>query len=484
MPRRIEATTLNASTMDILNVIRANASYEYQQNVPKVEKATDIPKVGEVIYGTPAFANQFINALLNRIAFVKIQSVTFNNPYAWLKKGYLEFGETIEDIFVGIAEALPYDPEKAEAREHKRYLSDVKSVFYAMNWRVLYPVTIQDNDLKLAFLSLQGVEDMIARLVDQVYKGAEYDEYLIFKYLLIKGISHGEFYPTAVDRADFVKTSGVFRGMSNTLLFPKREYNRAHVLNNTPRSRQAIFMSAMYNGDYDANALASAFNMDKMEYQGQLVLIDDFDTFDQNRFAYIQKESDMLEPVTAEELALMKDVVAAVVDTEYFQVYDNENKFTEKYMASGLYWNYFYHVWKTIATSPYANAVVFIDNTVQITPPTELTVEIRSKSISAEATTLTLAADVDAIGFAGINGQFVQTEALTTAGIAVQSYGALIIPATQAATDITLVYDLNGTLYTAETTVNAASNVGDTVTLKPAAARAAVAKATKAVGSK
>ena len=89
MAKRVSNTTLNASTLDIMNVIRSNASYDYQQNVPKVTKATDIPKVGEVIYGTPALANQFLDALVNRIATVRVQSATFNNPYAVLKKGYL-----------------------------------------------------------------------------------------------------------------------------------------------------------------------------------------------------------------------------------------------------------------------------------------------------------------------------------------------------------------------------------------------------------
>ena len=91
MARRIANSTLNASTIDILNVIRQNASYDYQQNVPEVATANDIPKVGEVIYGTPAFANQFINALVNRIAIVRVQSATFNNPYTNLKKGYLSY---------------------------------------------------------------------------------------------------------------------------------------------------------------------------------------------------------------------------------------------------------------------------------------------------------------------------------------------------------------------------------------------------------
>ena len=164
MARRIAASTLNASTIDILNVIRQNASYDYQQNVPEITKATDIPKVGEIIYGTPAFANQFINALVNRIALVRVKSANFNNPYSILKKGYIEYGETIEDIFVSIAKVVDFDPEKAKAREFQRTFPDVKSAFHTMNWRVMYPVTIQDEDLRQAFLSIDGVQNLIAKL--------------------------------------------------------------------------------------------------------------------------------------------------------------------------------------------------------------------------------------------------------------------------------------------------------------------------------
>ena len=162
MPKRIAITSLNARTIDILNVIRANASAEYQSLVPEITSENDIPRVGEVLYGYPAMANQLINALVNRIAAVRVKSATFNNAYAELKKGYLEFGETVEEVFVNIAKAREFSAEKAEARELKRTLPDVKSAFHTMNWRVQYPVTIQDEDLRMAFLSVNGVQDLIA----------------------------------------------------------------------------------------------------------------------------------------------------------------------------------------------------------------------------------------------------------------------------------------------------------------------------------
>ena len=466
MPKRIAVSTLNASTMDILNVIRQNASYEYQQNVPEVTKASDIPRVGEVIYGTPAFANQFINALVNRIAIVRMQSATFNNPYSVLKKGYIEFGETVEDIFVSIAKGVDFDPEKGKSREFKRTFPDVRSAFHTMNWRVMYPVTIQDEDLKQAFLSLEGIQNLIVKIVDAVYTGAEYDEFLLFKYLMIKAISHGKMKPESIgDGTDLKESAVAFRGTSNLLPFISSDYSEAGVKTNTPKDRQVIFMDAKFNAQFDVNVLASAFNMDKADFMGRLFLIDNWTSFDNERFDVIRENSDGIEEVTAGELALLANVKAVIVDENWFQIYDNNNKFTEKYVASGMYWNYFYHTWKTVSSSPFANAVVFVTDTAEIALPATLTCEIISKDVSEEAIVFAISADTDGASLAPNSVHFIQTEALTTAGIAVQKYGAIIIPASQSATEITLEAEVNGTVYKGATTITSASDVGATVTM-------------------
>lgn len=466
MPKRIAVSTLNASTMDILNVIRQNASYEYQQNVPEVTKASDIPRVGEVIYGTPAFANQFINALVNRVAIVRMQSATFNNPYRALKKGYIEFGETVEDIFVSIAKGVDFDPEKGKSREFKRTFPDVRSAFHTMNWRVMYPVTIQDEDLKQAFLSLEGVQNLIAKIVDAVYTGAEYDEFLLFKYLMIKAISHGKMKPESIgDGTDLKESAVAFRGISNLLPFISSDYSEAGVKTNTPKNRQIIFMDAKFNAQFDVNVLASAFNMDKADFMGRLFLIDNWTSFDNERFDVIRENSDGIEEVTAGELALLANVKAVIVDENWFQIYDNNNKFTEKYVASGMYWNYFYHTWKTVSSSPFANAVVFVTDAASVALPKTLTCEIITKDVSEEAIVFAISADTDGASLAPNSVHFIQTEALTTAGIAVQKYGAIIIPASQSATEITIEAEVNGTVYTGTTTITSTSEVGTTVTM-------------------
>ena len=457
-------SVLNASTIDILNVIRANASYEYQSLVPEIAQAQEVVKVGEALMGYPALANQFLNALINRIAMVRIKSATFYNDYAELKKGYLEFGETVEEVFVNIAKAREFSAEKAEARELKRSIPDVRSAFHTMNYRVQYPITIQDEDLRQAFMNINGVQDLIAKIVDSVYIAEQYDEFLLFKYLMIKAITKGKMYPVSIGDGSDLKEAGVaFRGMSNQLGFMSTKYNAAGVTTVTPKADQYIFMDSQFNARYDVNVLASAFNMDKADFMGRLKLIDDWTTFDNDRFDVIRQNSTMLEEVTEEELALMANVKAVLVDAEWFQIYDNNLKFTEKYVASGMYWNYFLNVWKTVSSSPFSNAIVFVTSGADIALPETFTVEVTDKSINDNATVLTLVPQVDGNQLNGGNVEFVQTEEATTAGIAVHKYGVIMIPATASATELVVEIKVNGTTYASETTISSANNVGATL---------------------
>lgn len=462
MAKRVTQNVLNATTFDILNTIRANASPEYQSQIPKVTKYTDLPAVGETLYGNSGLSNQFLSALINRIALVRIKSATFNNPYSKLKKGYLEFGETVEEVFVNLAKAIEFNSDKAESREFKKALSDVRTAFHSMNWRVTYPVSVTADEFKQAFLSIDGVTDLISKIINSVYKAIEYDEFLLFKYLLIKAASHGRMFPVAFDSSDLKNAAKAFRGVSNKLTFLSEKYNESGVHTNTEKRNQAIFMPSDFNASYDVDVLASAFNMDKATFMGNLYLIDDFTEFDNARFAEIRRESTMIDEVTEEELTLMQGVKAILVDEEWFQVYDNLMKMNETFVSSGDYWNYFLINFKTVCSSPFSNAVVFVDDGTDIAPPATLTFTVASKDTADYATTFTLE-PADEVVAGNRNYLFTQTEDATTKGIAIHKYGAVIFPAGQTTTTLELTID--GVKYTATTALNASSSaVGSSFT--------------------
>ena len=92
--------TLTNSSVDILNVIRENATQNYKEYVPKATPdANSIRQIGAVIMDYPALQNEFLNALVNRIGRVLITSKMYDNPWAMFKKGMLELVETVEEIF-------------------------------------------------------------------------------------------------------------------------------------------------------------------------------------------------------------------------------------------------------------------------------------------------------------------------------------------------------------------------------------------------
>ena len=133
MPTRPVISTLNASSVDILNAIRNSATTNYRDYVPIASANVEsIREIGAVIMQFPALQNEFLSALINRIGRVMITSKMYSNPWNIFKRGTLDFGETIEEIFVNIAKPFEYDPAVAESRVFAREIPEVSVVALGM----------------------------------------------------------------------------------------------------------------------------------------------------------------------------------------------------------------------------------------------------------------------------------------------------------------------------------------------------------------
>ena len=375
MPVKPKIRTLTTSAADILNVIRNNASVDYRNYVPKAD-ANDVESVrtiGAIIMDYPALQNEFLNALVNRIGRVMLTSKMYSNPIAFFKKGVLEYGESIEEIFVNIAKVQEFNPEIAEQEVFKRVVPDVRAAFHIMNYQKFYKATVTQEQLKQAFLSWDGVTDLIARIVDSMYTGANYDEFLVMKYLLARHILDGRVYPVTVPTVNAENAKAIVttvKGVSNKLTFMNSEYNPAAVRTFTEKSDQYMIVNSVFDATMDVNVLASAFNMDKAEFLGHRVLIDGFGDLDVARLGEIFAGDPTYNEPSQDELTALNAIPAVIVDKDWFMVFDMLTQFTEQYNGQGLYWNYFYHVWKTFSVSPFANSVLFVPGTPSVTSVT------------------------------------------------------------------------------------------------------------------
>lgn len=371
MPTIPKTSKLNASSVDILNAIRNSASTNYRDFVPKASNTVDsIRGIGEIIMQYNPLQNEFLNALVNRIARVIITSKMYSNPLSMFKKGLIDFGETIEEIFVNIANPHQYDVEESENKVFAREIPDVRAAFHTLNYKKFYKQTIQNKDLNQAFLSWDGITDLIAKIVNAMYTAANYDEFVTTKYMLAKAILDGRLTAITVDANDAKGAVTKIKGVSNALTFMSNNYNAAGVQTFTDKDDQYLLVNSQFDSEIDVEVLASAFNMSKAEFMGHRILIDGFGTLDVKRLTALFKDDPNYEEPSQDTLTALNAIPAVLVDKNFFMIFDNMYEFTENYNGQGLYWNYFYHTWKTFSMSPFANALVFVPAVPTVTSVT------------------------------------------------------------------------------------------------------------------
>lgn len=369
-----KAMTLTKNSVDILNAIRNGASANYRDYVPQAENSlASIKEIGGIIMQFPALQNEFLSALINRIGRVMITSKMYSNPWTVFKQGILEFGETIEEIFVNIAKPFEYDVENSESKVFAREIPDVRSAFHSINYQKFYKATIQNKQLSQAFLSWEGITDLITKIINSMYAGANYDEFQTMKYMLAKNILNGRLYPVtvpAINETNMKRVASTIKGISNNYEFMSTKYNVAGVSNYADKDNQYLIVNSNFDAIMDVEVLASAFNMDKAEFTGHRVLVDSFGTMDIDRLDKLFAKDKTYTRFTEEELTALNEIPGVLVDKNWFMIFDNLYEFTEQYNGEGLYWNYWYHIWKTFSVSPFANASVFVPDTPSVTSVT------------------------------------------------------------------------------------------------------------------
>ena len=347
-----------ANGANVLNVIRQNATAVYQDRIPEAT-AENLHEVGDAILTYEAQANEFVNALVNRIGLVILNNRMATNPLAALKKGRLAVGETIEEIYIDVIKAQTYDPRAAQDTLFKRHLPNVSSVFHSVDSQLNYPLTISNEQLRKAFMSYDSLDRFIAGLVDSMYKSATLDEFIQMKQLISEWNNNGRFIVEPIapvtDAASAREAMIKIKAVSDGMTIFNNQMNYAGVWTSTPKDEQYLITTPDFNARMDVDVLAAAFHMDKAEFAGHVIVVDNIGDLGDD------------------------GIEAILVDKNWYQVYDYLRTFKTAYNGEGLYWNYFYHVWMVYSLSPFANAVAFGTATPTVTAvtvtPTKATVK-------------------------------------------------------------------------------------------------------------
>ena len=336
-----------ANMVNILNTILANASADYQSRVPTATK-NNISEVGSAVMSYRATENEFLSALVNKVAMTIVRNKTFRNPLAVLKKGGVPLGRNIEEIYTNPATGTAFDPTGAKLLE--RSLPDTKAIYHSMNRQGQYKATVSKAQLIQAFTSYSALEKLLNSIVNSIYSGDNLDEFMLMKQLFASAIEGGKIKTvdtglTAISDLDgakkFVKS---VKTVGQAMEFPGSTFNSYYDINKdtdakpvitwTPLDNQVLILRNDISVDVDVELLAKAFNVSYTDLKQRTLIVDGFGS--------------------------ATNCGAILCDEAFVQVYDNLQQMESFHNGEGLYDNYIYHHWQTYSLSLFANAVAFM----------------------------------------------------------------------------------------------------------------------------
>lgn len=332
------------NNVDILNNIRRKGSPDYQRRIPEATKANVQDTIQALLDPThrPQM-NEFLDALINRIGLEIVRSILWTNPLAMFKRGMLTMGETIEEINIGLLEARRYDPDRDNLEKDifGAETPDVQASYHHVNRRDWYKLTVKEPLLRQAFNSEFGLSNFLVGLMTTPTTSANWDEFLLMTSLFREYYDNGGFFKVQVpdlsdqnsDGADSRFALRRLRELSTKLGFISTHYNAQGVPTAASKDELVLFVTASADAAMDVEALAAAFNLDKMDFAPRKIVIPD-------------------------EHMNIPGAQAILTVADFFVVADQRIETLSAVNPVGLLTNYFLHIWQVISASLYVPAIL------------------------------------------------------------------------------------------------------------------------------
>lgn len=329
---------------EVASAMYRAASPNFQATIGDPNDVSSLEFMNGLLEYPDTLGVEFMN-LATRIGRVIAHRNILRNKLAPFKMANMVLGYTMEEYFVECAKEHEYDQADAESTLFKRELPDIKTAFYVVNRKSYYPATITDDDMRKYFVSWDGVNSLIARIVDSMYNGDNKDDYNYMKSALVTHYENGLM---KIVNTSAVKDTETAKELARKiteyvsyLTEPTNEYNAMAVTKQNDYEDIYVILNGKSKSYLNIDWLAQTFQLEFAEFKAHVLVLPTLPSTTQGT------------------------IEALVVDSEIYRVFDQKYSVGVAYNAKGLYWNYFLHHWEGIATSRFANAIAFVSGTVE-----------------------------------------------------------------------------------------------------------------------
>lgn len=330
-----------ADNYTILHDVWLKGTNDFQQRIPEPTQSNIDQVVGHLFDPmNQIYFNQFMDALIMRIGTTYVHQQSFRNPLREFKKPQLIYGNTIQEMIPKWIRAHSYIDDAEDVFKMAR--PDARVWYHSQNRRDRYDITINDVELRTAFTDSNGLNKLVAAVMNVPINSDEYDEYRIMMQLIAVYQQKWGFYKHALSAAPTDEDTGkeflqALRTYAGLLRFPSTTYNNG-AIPDIPifvnPSELILLVTPQTQAALDVQTLAVLFHMEKAEIQYRTVLVDQFPIPD-------------------------NDCVALLTTTDFFMCMDTQYRNTSIYNPKTLGTNYFLHHWGVYSVSPFVPAILF-----------------------------------------------------------------------------------------------------------------------------
>lgn len=258
------------NNVQLLNMIRNESSPEYQRRIPAATQSNMDITVSTLMSSTQ-LKNEFYSSLINRIGGTMVHTWKWSNPLSVFTRASQTYGDTWQEIAVGMPLAQVYDPnaEYLGADNFRKWKVDVDSLYHRLDFAHFYPVTTDDKTLRRAFMSDNGLSSLTSQLIQSCYNAAEVDVFEAMCHMFTQYARLGGYWRVHMD-ADLNKMTSTqdeargllrqIRSWADSLKFVSTRYNARHMPTFAKPDELVLFCSPEVKSALDVQGLATVFH--------------------------------------------------------------------------------------------------------------------------------------------------------------------------------------------------------------------------------
>lgn len=375
------------SIQKTVNKVRSAASQGYQENVP-VLTDSNLASFKEAFFSYQPAINEFYVGLVNLFAKIIWNTDRFNHKLSFLKKGNYTIGYDIEEIHTNPVNPALYDNTDG-AGILGDYPPEVLTAFYRENRHDVFPLTTNSEILSRAMDSWERLGNFINSTRIAVDNGNALREFNLLKQSIAGMYEKSGFVTREVDSSTDDGVADLMEQLRtdiNDMQFLSSKFNKYKELSGGEKEAQSVSekdnICIICTTKAEAKVrryLSGVFNLQELEDANRFILVDDFG-YD----IYEKQGSARQLTITGHKSTPISFIVA---DKNFIQWYDRLNVEYEFKNGYTLNINTFVHIWQMISVSPFANAVCYIDKTINTavsTTPESYTFSVTSATVSNE----------------------------------------------------------------------------------------------------